>query len=131
MFISFGLLTKKSLLFLVVPLTMALRLLLTYLSKNELKPEERNIFYHVFLKFLGRSFHWILWSEFESMILSSKKNDDQDNKELILVNSTQNNNDVVYLDKPERVNSIYYLYKLDCSEKKKIEKKNKKKKFVF
>ena len=78
---------------------MTLRLLLTYLSKNESKPEERNIFNHVFLKFLGRSFHRILWSEYESMILSSKKNDDQDNKELLLVNSIQNNYDVVYSDK--------------------------------
>ena len=132
MFMSFGHLTKKCLLFLAVPLTMSLRLILTKLaSENESKKEERNIFYHVFLKFLGRSLHWFLWSEFESMILSSKEKKNQDNKESILVNYSENNNDVLYSEESKRSNSIYNLYKLDCSEKRKVEKKNTRKKIFL
>ena len=132
MFMSFGHLTKKCLLFLAVPLTMSLRLILTKLaSENESKKEERNIFYHVFLKFLGRSLHWFLWSEFERMILSSKEKKNQDNKESILVNYSENNHDVLYSEEQKRSNSIYNLYKLDCSEKRKIEKKNTRKKIFL
>ena len=66
MFISFGNLTKKSILFVVVPIAMLLRVKLVALKK------ENNMFYHGFLRFLGRSFNGFLWLAIEKILYQIK-----------------------------------------------------------
>ena len=83
MFISFGNLTKKSILFVVVPIAMLLRVILVTLKK------ENNMFYHGFLRFLGRSFNGFLWLAIEKNFIS-KKIEKQDIKGSKLVDPDKN-----------------------------------------
>ena len=57
MFISLGYLTKKSILFIIVPILMLIRLWLTDSVSNDAK----NMFYCGFMKFIGKSINGILW----------------------------------------------------------------------
>ena len=83
MFISFGYLTKKCILFIVVPLAMFLRVILPHLK------EENNMFYYGFLRFLGRALNGFLWVKYEKNLVSNKLNR-QYNKETKLVDPDQN-----------------------------------------
>ena len=121
MLITFGNLAKKSLLFLAVPISSIIRLLLTNLAKKEIN---KDIFFHPFLKFTGRSLHFILVIILECMILSNKKKN-ENNKDALLIIPDQNDANMLSNSIPKRNNSVYSLYESDYNQKRKIEKKNK------
>ena len=125
MFISFGHLTRKSLLFLGVPITTVIHMVLISLSQNK-----NRIFFNGSIEFLGKLINGILWLLFEKRISSIKieKLDSKDNKDMKFVTADQNippqqNPDILNEDKLEKKCSIYNEYELDCYKKKKSEKK--------
>ena len=136
MFISFGHLTRKSLLFIVVPMVMVIHMVLIFLIIKEKQNEDKNnknklsIFFNCLLQFLGRSINGILWLLFERRTASTKieKLDSKDNKDMKLVTADQNippqdNSEILCEDKLEKKSSIYNEYELDYYKKKEIEKK--------
>ena len=128
MFISFGHLTKKSLLFLGVPIAMLTRILLVILAGNN------NLFYQSFLKCFGRTINGILWFLVERSITNKKEN--QYNKDTKLVISeinipSQENPDILNKDELNRKSSIYIQYKSNYYKKMEIEKKNNFKNLIF
>ena len=129
MLISFGHLTKKSLLFLVVPLIVFLRRFI--FDKIKLK-ESNNIFYDGFILFSGRSINGILWIIVNRRTLSNKK-EKSDNKETESTthdqNSlAQNDPDTQYEEELKKCNT-YNQYELEYN--KKLEKTNSKKIFLL
>ena len=123
MFIEFGHLTKKCLLFLAVPIAMLARLYLTYLTDENMQEKEKNMFFHPFLKFIGRSIHGIVWFIFERSILSNKKKE-QINKDIMFKNLEQDDPNILYENESKRNNSVYSIYESYFYEKIKMEKKN-------
>ena len=123
MFISFGQLTKKSLLFLFLPIVWLIRIILIQLSG-----EDRDLFYKGFLVFLGKSFHGILWSILEKATESTKKEkkDNKDTKFIINNESVSSRNNSELLDENESKDSFSFStqYELNYYEKRKKEKKN-------
>ena len=92
MFISFGYLTKKCLLFIAVPIIMIIRRKLTYSIPEKIK----NMFYFGFIKFLGTSLNGIFWLIIGRTIVSNKK-EEKENKDKILLahDPNQQNNDML------------------------------------
>ena len=132
MFISFGYLTKKSILFLALPIAMIIRITLFYFT-FEIKT--KNIFYGSFLHLLGRSINGILWLLFERKV-ASKKLKKIDNKNTELVTTDQNilqkdNENKEYTDELKRESIIYSQYESDFYEKRKIEEKRNLKKLCL
>ena len=74
MIVSFGYLTKKSLLFLVVPVLMFIRIFLADHPTNEPK----SMFCSSFFQFLARSFHGIVWLIF-TKLYQPNKSEEEDN----------------------------------------------------
>ena len=113
MFISFGQLTKKSYLFLVTPIVTFIRIML-------INPTSKSsLFYHWFLKFLGRSISGLLWFAIERTIISIKK-EKQYNKDTKLVEQNIPQDDILKKDEVNRKSSIYIQYELDYYKKKKM-----------
>ena len=116
MFISFGYLTKKSLLFIAVPIAMFVRILLVY---NVTK--KNNLFYHSFLKYLGRSINGILWFAVERRITSNKIEE----QDTVLATPDQNvpqqnDPDILNKEKFKRKRCAFSEYRLDYYSKNKI-----------
>ena len=126
MFITFGYLTKKCLLFLIVPIAMFLRIMLFIFTK------EKNIFYHGFLRFLARSINVVLWYVVVKRT-SSNKIRKQDNRDTKLVDNDKeivfrNNSDILIKDDSNGRNRFQSQYELNCNEIKKMEKISNRKK---
>ena len=135
MFISFGYLSKKSLLFLILPVVMIIR----YIISDKTKPKIKCIFYPCFIKFLCCSISGILWI-LDKIINKSKKKVIEDNKDKILLILEQNaplenNKDVLNenesTEKVNKYSNIYNLYESHYCEKIKKEKINNLKKICF
>ena len=119
MFISFGLLNKKGLLFLVVPVAIILRIIIGYFSTTNY------VFYHGFLRFLGRSFNGFIWLAIKKSIVSKNE---QDNKDTKLVDPEQNvlpqdNTKILNDDEINGKSSIYIEYETASYKKRKMKKK--------
>ena len=130
MIISLGRLTKKNLLFLLVPTVMLIRRLLTDLLKTN---EKKNMFYPSFLRFLGRSFHGITWLIIAKISNRKKKQDDEDKTLATLDqnNPIQINPDTLDEDEIKINSCIYKEYEFERNEKIKMEKKNNYKKIFL
>ena len=129
MLVSFGYLTKKSLLFLGVPIVMFLQLFLTDLTTNKSK----NMFYSGFLQFLGRSLHGILWLIFGRIIVPNKK-EKQNNEEMTSQGQLielHDNGFILNEDKIIKNNSINRMRESINQQKRKIEIKNHHKKILL
>ena len=127
MFISFGYLNKKSLLFLILPLIMIIRY---YISDNT-KPKVKSIFYPCFIKFLCCSISGILWLVVKITTFSKKK-EVQDNKKTLLIQDQiaplDDSHDFLQKDESKKnankYTNILSLYESDYNKKIKSEKKN-------
>ena len=135
MFISFGYLTKKSLIFLVLPVIMVIRY---YLTEKTLK-NITNMFYPCFVKFLCCSINGIVLLAVKITTISKKK-EIKDNKDKILLIldkdiPIENNQERLLVDEQKKENNkytnIYSLYESSYYEKIKFEKQNKRKKICF
>ena len=127
MFISFGYLTKKSLLFIAVPIIIYIRRLLvesiTFKNAN-------NMFYCDFIQSLGKSLNGILWLIVE-MRTAPKKIEKQDNKNKVSTIPDQNNiQQIDLLCKDEYKNECAYN-QCKSDHDKKTKKNNRKKIFLL
>ena len=117
MFISFGHITKKHLLFLAVPIAIYMR----RFFKHEIKLKEaNNMFYIVFIQFLGRIINGILWIIVKKLSVSNEK-EKQDNKDAKPVIFDQNdlpqNNHNILNEIESKKPSAYSQCKKDYNKK--------------
>ena len=129
MFITFGHLTKKCFLFLAVPISIFLRIILVYSTPK------KNVFYLDFLQFLGRAINCILMLVFERSFVSTKI-EKIDNKDTKSINIDQNiieqgSPDIPLEDELKNKSSINNQYKLEHYKKGKMEKKRSLKKICL
>ena len=129
MFISCGHFTKKCLLFFLLPIAMFLDNVLISLT------EDKNLFFHWFLKYVGRSITGILWFVFEREIVSSDK-DKQYNEDTKLVkndqnNTPQDNSEILNEDEFSQKNNASIQYELDLNKKMEMKKKKERKLLCF
>ena len=88
MFVTFGELTKKSLLFIAVPLIMIIRRIFTYTVPDKSK----NMFYSHFIKFSGHSLSGILWLLIERATTSNKEKKKEFKNDKLLNDKNKKNN---------------------------------------
>ena len=110
MFLSFGYLTKKSFLFLAVPVIIIIR---RYFSESMKFTRAKNMFYVGFIQLIGKSINGILWLILEKTT-KPDKNENQEKK-----NTTK-----TILETPQ--NNAYNQYEIENNEKIKKSKLKKK-----
>ena len=133
MFISFGYLNKKSILIFALPIVMFTRFLLDDLTTKKQNEKQKNMFYSVFLRFLGKSLNVILWIIVERKTISNRNEtkEAQSNENTISASIDQNTSEKLNKDDLKGKNCIDNIYESDICKKRKIEKKEKCKKICL
>ena len=128
-FITFGRLTKKWLLFLIVPIIMYYRRHFT--EKLKLR-DANNMFYTGFIRFLGRSINGFLWIILKKRTTASNKKDKKNNKDTASISSDHHsfslNDSDSFAEIPPKKCAVVQ-YEFDYNKKK--NKKNNIKKFLL
>ena len=124
MFISFGHITKKHILFLILPTVMVIR---RYVSKKIELDEANNMFYIGFIQLFGRSLNGILWIVLERRTMSIQKEvPNNEEKETSTPNQNllpQNNSDTPNKDEAKCKTNIQRESNYPNKTKKKISQK--------